>query len=446
MTDFNLQTSDSKREFALEVVQRLQQAQYTAFWAGGCVRDLLLGHPPSDYDVATNAEPDTVRALFGPRRTLAVGASFGVIIVRGPRPADNVEVATFRNEGPYLDGRRPQHVTFSTAEEDAQRRDFTINGIFFDPLTGQVQDFVGGQADLKAGVIRAIGNAAERFREDKLRMLRAVRFTARFEYELEAHTADSVRQMAPEIGIVSQERITQELKKMLEHRTRARAMDLAHDLGLLVQILPELMPALPRGEPPLPAGTGAGADAPWATTLRRLDQLREPGFELALAALLDAALPSSPTGQSGVRDGNDGAIETLCRRMRLSNKELEQIVWLLDNRNALEQAPHLPASRFRRLMAHPHVNSLVELHRVKAVVDQTDLRAVEFCEEYLRTTPPEEIAPPLLLTGDDLVRHGLKPGAAFKQILEDVRDAQLDGTIHTRAEALALVDRLRETR
>ena len=229
-----------QREFAVEVVRQLRAAGHTALFAGGCVRDLLLGRPAKDYDVATTATPDQVRRLFGHKRTLPVGASFGVIIVLGPREAGHVEVATFRTEGPYQDGRRPSSVAFCTPEEDARRRDFTINGMFYDPMETRVLDFVGGEADLSSRVVRAIGDPHERVREDKLRMLRAVRFAATLDFALDPTTAEAIREMAGQLIIVSAERIAQELKKMLVDRHRRRAIELSESTELLPIILPEL--------------------------------------------------------------------------------------------------------------------------------------------------------------------------------------------------------------
>ena len=254
-----MSSADRQREFAVDVVRRLQEAGFRALWNGGCVRDFLMGRVPKDYDVATDARPDAVRSLFGHRRTLAVGASFGVIIVLGPKQAGNVEVATFRTEGPYLDGRRPEHVDFASPEEDAQRRDFTINGMFYDPISEQVHDYVGGEKDLAAGVVRAIGRPADRMAEDKLRMLRAVRFAATLDFQLDAATADAVRAMAPEIHVVSAERIAQELKKMLVDPHRRRAIELAHETNLLLEILPELKPVF-----------DASDGVAWEAALRRL--------------------------------------------------------------------------------------------------------------------------------------------------------------------------------
>lgn len=427
---------ESQREFAVDVVRRLQQAGYTALWAGGCVRDLLLGLPAQDYDVATNARPEEVQQLFGPRKTLAIGASFGVILVRGPRGAGDVEVATFRTEGPYLDGRRPEHVTFATPEEDALRRDFTINGMFYDPLVEQVLDYVGGQDDLARKIVRAIGDPHARFREDKLRMLRAVRIAARFNYALDAETSRAVQEMAGEILVVSQERIAQELKKMLVHPNRRRAVELADELRLLTVILPELKPVC---ESP--------AAAPRQTTLRMLDLLHNPGFELALATLLlqAASLIACEEQSGGKTDAALDMAHGVCRRLKLSNQERDHITWLLEHRDALNGAPALPRAKLKRLLAHPLIADLLTFLRVSLTATQQDLASVEFCEQFLQNTPAEEINPPPLLTGDDLIRYGLRPGAQFKELLDSIRDAQLEGAISTTEEALRLIDQLRES-
>src|SRR5262245_30736477 len=282
------------REFAIDVVRRLRQSGYEALWAGGCVRDELLGLTPADYDVATSARPEEVERTFA--RTVAVGASFGVVEVIGPRRPDQsfpkVQVATFRSDGAYIDGRRPESVVFSTAVEDAQRRDFTINGMFFDPLESKVIDYVGGQADLKAGVLRAIGDPRARFREDKLRLMRAVRMAARFDFPIESATAAAIREMAPELNVVSAERIADELRKMLVHRNRAWAMRQMDELGLLRQVLPEvendMKGRLPQGLPEAPTGDL------WQHILRVLELLEGPqwpqpspvSFPLAFAAIL----------------------------------------------------------------------------------------------------------------------------------------------------------------
>ena len=257
-----MQQQEQNRQFAVDVVRPLKDAGCTALRAGGCVRDFLLGRTSKDFDVATDARPDDVRNLFGHRRTLAVGASFGVSVVRAPRGVEDVEVATFRTEGPYLDGRRPEHVSFTTPEEDAQRRDFTINGLFYDPIEQQVFDFVDGERDLRAGIVRAIGDPHDRMTEDKLRMLRAVRFAATLEFELDTVTAAAVRNMAAQMLVVSAERIAQELRRMLVDGHRMRAMQLTAEVGLLPVILPEVALLISESDSPH-----------WERTLHMLDLL-----------------------------------------------------------------------------------------------------------------------------------------------------------------------------
>jgi poly(A) polymerase len=422
-----MSASDPKRDFAVDVVRRLQQAGFTAFWAGGCVRDFLLGHTPDDYDVATSARPDEVRTLFGKSRTLAIGASFGVILVHGPRGCrtGDVEVATFRTEGPYRDGRRPEHVAFATPQEDALRRDFTINGMFYDPLTDQVFDYVGGRGDLERHVVRAIGEPRARFTEDKLRMLRAVRMTARFDFELDESTAAAVRTMSREILVVSSERIAQELKKMLVHVRRSAAMRLADQLQLLPVILPELLPLL--HEPGAPR---------WRTTLALLDRLEAPSFELAFAVLLldlhagfafDAAVESAAS---------------ICRRLRLSNDETRRITWLIAHQQALSGAPAMRLSQLKRLLAGPFIDDLLQMSRARIHCGSPAAADIQFCEDYLANTPWGEIDPAPLISGDDLIQLGLKPGSHFKDLLDRVRDAQLEGEVRTRGEAVSLAQKL----
>jgi poly(A) polymerase len=424
-------STDPKRDFAVEVVQTLTKAGFRALWAGGCVRDLLLGKAPDDYDVATDARPEQVQDVFGPKRTRAIGASFGVILVHGPhrKGAGDVEVATFRTEGPYLDGRRPEHVAYATAEEDAHRRDFTINGMFFDPLADQVLDYVGGREDIERKVVRAIGDAHARFREDKLRMLRAVRIAARFEFTLDRETADAIRSMAPELLVVSQERIAMELKKMLVHHRRARAVALADELNLLTIIFPELAPVVATSGQPV-------AGDRWQVTLRTLEMLEGPRFELALATLLrEVAFDRAPLETGAL-------VESICRRLRLSNDETEDVAWLVSHRSGLQGASSWPKNRLKRLLARPLIHELLALEGAHSAAATTSRADVDFCDRYLRTTPKEEIDPPPLITGDDLVALGLEPGAKFKELLEAVRDAQLNGEIKTRDEALALIRRL----
>ncbi|MBT4866104.1 MAG: CCA tRNA nucleotidyltransferase [Planctomycetaceae bacterium] len=422
---------EKNRQFAVDVVRRLKEAGFTALWAGGCVRDFLLGRQPKDYDVASDARPDDVRKLFGHRRTLAVGASFGVIIVRAPRGVEDVEVATFRTEGPYLDGRRPEHVAFTSPEEDAQRRDFTINGLFYDPIDKKVFDFVDGERDLGEGIVRAIGDPHDRMTEDKLRMLRAVRFSATLEFELDAVTADAVRNMAAEMLVVSAERIAQELRRMLVDRHRMRAMQLTTDVGLLHVILPEV------------ASSNEETDSPqWMRTLHMLDRLEEPSFELAMATLLHAVCVE---GHATDLAAATKVVHAICRRLKLSNQEADDICWLFAHQRRLSDAPNLSTAALKRLMAKRSIADLIALYRVDTLARGADLTAVVFCEEYLRSTPREEIDPPPLLTGDILIAHGFQPGPQFKTILDTVRDSQLNGEITTADEALRLAQTLTRT-
>jgi len=407
------------REFAIEVVRKLHAAGHTALWAGGCVRDLLTGREPQDYDVATDAVPDQVRALFGKRRTLAVGASFGVIIVLGPKHNGEticVEVATFRTESGYSDGRRPDQVAFSTPEEDAWRRDFTINGMFYDPLQEEVRDYVGGQQDLRDGIVRAIGTPAERMREDKLRMLRAVRFTATFDFELDTATADAVRAMADQLSIVSAERVAQELRKMLVSPHRRRAVRLMQSINLLGVVFPEF------AEPAETEETAA-----WQHTLDTLDALESPSFELALATLLPGFVPQ------GRQFDDDGA--KICRRLKLSNHETERITWLVQQRDTMRSAPEMPLCRLKGLLAHPGAEELLKFTAADLTARGSDMSPVEFVRTYLERTPPERIDPSPLISGADLIELGLSPGPRFKELLTMVRDAQLNEEITTADEA-----------
>jgi len=417
-------TPDAQLEFATQVVQRLVDAGYEALWAGGCVRDLLLGRTPKDYDVATNARPEQVRELFGRRRTLAVGESFGVIVVLGPKAAGQVEVATFRTDGDYLDGRRPDSVSFCTAVEDAKRRDFTINGMFFDPLADRVLDFVGGERDLAAGLIRAIGDPAARMQEDKLRMLRAVRFAATFEFHLDEDTASAVRSMAPQIDVVSAERIAAELRRMLGHEHRDRALQLTADVGLLPQVLPELQ---------------AVEECPteWSRLLTHLRLLGEAEFSVALAAVFAAVADVRK-----LAGDEAAAIDTAGRRLRLSNREIADAVWLTTHRHALRDAAALSLARLKRTFAEPLAASLLQLEQADRLSRDLEPADAAFCIDFLAQHTADDINPPPLLTGRMLIARGHKPGPEFKPILDTVRDAQLNLEIKTTDEALSLAEEL----
>jgi poly(A) polymerase len=408
--------NDPRQAFAASIVAQLRGAGFEAYFAGGCVRDVLLGLDPEDYDVATDARPDQAMRLF--RRTIAIGASFGVVKVLGSKPEGDVEVATFRSDGAYLDGRRPEAVTFSTPELDASRRDFTINGMFLDPGENRVIDFVQGRADLDAKILRAIGDPAARFAEDKLRLLRAVRFTARFGLTIDPLTRTAVTNMAAEVTTVSAERIAQELRKMLVHPSRAVAMRLAREMGLVSAVLPPL--ATP-------------GDEVWEHTMRVLDHLPgSPSFPLAFAALLGGI------GQEAVRD----VALTLSADLKLANSDRDRTVWLLNHRDSLTAPETLRESRLNRLLASEGIDELLALHRAAALASGRGTAHVDFCKAYIRDQPAGPINPPPLLNGHDLMSHGLRPSPQFAQLLEAIRDAQLDRQIASKEDALALVDRI----
>lgn len=431
-----MESTDPSRLFAVEVVRRLQASGFQAFWAGGCVRDLQLRLRPADYDVATNALPEQVRQLFGPRQTLAIGAAFGVILVRAPRGsgATDVEVATFRTEGPYRDGRRPEQVRFSTPEHDALRRDFTINGLFLDPISGQFFDYVGGQSDLENRLVRAIGDPRERFLEDKLRMLRAVRITARFDFELDPATAEAIREMAGQIKIVSQERISQELGKMLVHPRRSRAVDLAARLGLLPVILPELATAFASsGCLEFP---GSEESVTWQRLLRGLDALPSPDFELALAMLLRPIVWQGD-GVPGEETGAGQQVRQTCRRLRLSNESIAQCVWLTEHGTRLSGVETVPISTRKRLLGHRWGRNLIALMRAEAVGQGDQPIDADICEAYLDVTPAAELTPEPWVTGADLISLQVPSGPVFKEILEGLYERQLLGEFSNRDEALA---------
>ncbi|CAN5737958.1 CCA tRNA nucleotidyltransferase [soil metagenome] len=435
-------TQDPKRRFSIEVVSQLREAGFQALWAGGCVRDILMGNEPSDYDVATDATPEQVMSLF--RRTVPVGVSFGVVRVLGPREAGEVEVATFRSDDAYIDGRRPVSVTFGSPAIDASRRDFTINGMFLDPLTDEVIDFVGGRADLEAGLLRAIGDPIARFTEDKLRLLRGVRFAARFGLEIEPSTALALVAMADQVRVVAAERIAQELRRMLVHRSRARAMNLAFEVGLIAAILPALVPmkGLPQDKPAQP-----GADL-WDHTMLVLENLPErPSFPLALAALLhDSGKPATigrqdhhPTFYNHEYAGRRIA-DQIGQDLKLANADRERICWLVENHQALSKAPRMREAKLKRLLATPGIRELLDLHRADALATDGDTQHIDYCEFYLQEQPTGPINPPPLVTGHDLQRHGLRPGPQFKQWLERLYEAQLDRIVQSKREALDWLD------
>jgi len=407
------------REFALVVVGRLRSAGHEAVWAGGCVRDELLGRTPADYDVATSAHPDQVRAVFGNRRTLAVGAAFGVITVLGPRGAGQVEVATFRSDAAYTDGRHPAGVTFTNAREDAVRRDFTINGLFLDPISGEVHDYVGGRADLTAGIVRAIGNAAMRFGEDHLRMLRAVRFAAGFGFALEEQTQAAIVRMAHLVTTVSPERIAAELRTLVSRPGRRRGLELLAQTGLAREVLPEVAPA--EG--------AAGEREAWHDSARIIEALDEPELASALAILTARLPPESP--------------RHIAARLRLSTRDLKTACWLheavafVDGIGAGDLS-QCPWSQLQPWLAHDAAFLLADLLRARAACGHGSAVTAGWVTAKLQM-PREQLDPPPLVTGNDLLATGVPAGRAVGQTLAALRALQLDGRITTRDAAVEWV-------
>jgi len=442
---------------ALRIIEALRAAGHQAYLAGGCVRDLLLGREPSDYDVATSATPDIVLNLFP--RTFAVGAHFGVVLVAdGDEDGYAVtEVATFRSDGAYSDGRHPDAVRYTTsAEDDVRRRDFTINGLLLDPsrLQGSIIDLqektfavreglidhVHGLADLDAGIIRAIGQPEERFQEDHLRILRAVRFAARFGFQIEPVTAAAMRRLASKIHAVSRERVRDELTKMLTEGRARRAFELLDESGLLVELLPEVARMKGVEQPPQfhPEGDV------WTHTLLLLEQL-PPGCLLPLAwgALLhDVGKPPTFTRVDRIRF--NGHVEVgvaiaagVCRRFRFSNDETRQTLSLVENHMRFADAQHMKASTLKRFFRLENFSQHLELHRMDCLASSGNLDHWNFVRERYESMPEEAVRPAPLVTGRELIAAGYTPSAAFKEMLHAVEDAQLEGAIATPAEALA---------
>jgi putative nucleotidyltransferase with HDIG domain len=430
---------------ATEIVARLRAAGHQAYFVGGCVRDLLLRREPEDFDVATSAIPDQVLAMFD--KTFPVGAHFGVVLVCTSGPADEevvTEVATFRSDGAYTDGRHPDAVRFSNSpEEDVKRRDFTINGMMLDPANGTVLDMVGGMQDLNAGLIRAIGDPSDRFAEDKLRMLRGVRFAARFAFELEPATARAIQQLAPAVSQVSHERVREELTRMLTEGHAKRAFELLDASGLLVQVLPEVVKMKGVAQPPQYHPEG---DV-WVHTLLLLEGL-PAGCPLALAwaALLHDVGKPATFRIAPDRIRFDGHVEVgeriaaeICRRLRFANHETEQILSLVANHMRFADAPRMKESTLKRFFRLAQFDQHLALHRLDCLASHRSLELYDFVRQHFETLPQEQVRPQLLVSGKDLIEAGYPPGPQFTEMLALAEDAQLEGAVHTREQALALI-------
>ncbi len=422
---------------ARRIVEKLRQHGHEAFFAGGWVRDFLRRRPAKDVDSATSAHPDEVQSLFP--HTTAIGAQFGVVQVRMYGRA--YEVATFRRDGAYRDGRHPSTVDFAGPREDALRRDFTVNGMFYDPVAGKIIDFVHGRADVRRLLIKAIGSPEERFEEDKLRLMRAIRFACSLDFRIEHETWLAVRRLAPAILQVSWERIRDELIKILAGPAPDRGLDLLHECGVLAHILPEVEAMRGIAQPPEfhPEGDV------FVHTKLALKQLRRPSAVLALGTLLhDVGKP--PTFAEKERIRFDGHVELgaqmaeeICKRLRLSNQEIEQVSDLVLHHLRFMHVHEMRDSTLKRLLRKPNFSDHLELHRADCLGSHGDLTSYWFCRKKLdefKNTPP---IPPPLIRGQDLIDIGYQPGPIFREILSAVEDLQLEGVLETREEALNYV-------
>jgi len=455
------------KDFALSIISTLREHDHQAYLVGGCVRDLLLGREPADYDVTTDATPDEVVRIFP--ETYAVGAQFGVVLVPVPdrSPASSassaveveqnqiasakagyVEVATFRSDIGYSDGRHPDQVRFSESpREDVERRDFTINGLLLDPVSGRVLDYVGGQKDLKAKIIRTIGPPELRFAEDKVRMLRAVRFAARFGFVIDPATMAAIQKLAPQLAPdahqVSRERVRDELSKMLTEGQAREAFLLIDETELLLQVLPEISAIKGVQQPPEfhPEGDV------FVHTLGLLQNLPHPcPATLAWAALLHdvGKPPTFRVAPDRIRFDNHVDVgvkmaQEICRRLRFANDDTEQILALIANHMRFAQVPQMKDSTFKKFVRLPNFEEHLELHRLDCLASHGDLTSYQFTGARIAAIPPEAIRPVPLVSGDDLIAAGYLPGPRFKEILSQVEDAQLEGRLDSREGAMEFV-------
>ena len=427
------------RETAIEIVRRLQKAGFTAFWVGGCVRDFLLGREPQDYDIATNARPDRIEKLFP--KTIAVGRKFGVItVVKG---AWQFQVATFRAEAEYQDGRRPEKIVFSNAAADVQRRDFTVNGLFYDPIVEKLHDWVGGKRDLRAGIIRTIGAPEERFAEDHLRLLRAIRFAAQLGFVIEPETFAAVKKLAPKIELISAERIRDELIKLFSPPHAGRGLVLLRDSRLLPGILPELIATILCQQSPdyHPEGTVF-------EHIRLMLEKMPPGASPSLpwvVILHDIAKPATAE-----RDNVTGAIhfyghekvgaamaERILQRLRFPKKQIEEIAACVRNHMQFKDVQQMRTATLRRLLLRDTFPLELELHRLDCLGSHGNLENYEFLVAQMEELKKKPAIRPPLLTGDDLIKLGMKPGPALGALLNEIREKQLADELKTRRAAKA---------
>lgn len=429
------------RDAAISIIRTLADAGHTALLAGGCVRDGLLGKVPKDYDVATSATPDQVLQLFP--RALTVGAHFGVVVVK--KGDHQIEIATFRSDGAYLDGRHPESVTFSSPEEDAQRRDFTVNGLFEDPLRGEIIDYVGGQADLKAGILRAIGDPVQRFEEDQLRLMRAVRFATVLGYEIDPATWAAVKLLCARIHSVSIERLREEFTRTMLHRNRVRGFDLLVESGLMGHLLPEILVLQGCEQPPQFHPEG---DVFVHTRLMLSLLPEEVSVSLVLSVLFhDIAKPATQTVDENGRirfNGHDqlGAqmTDVILHRLKYPNHVIEPTVEAVANHMVFKDVPKMRVAKLKRFMARPGFDDELELHRVDCLGSHALLDNYEFVQQKRAEFASEPLIPRPLISGHDLIQRGWTPGPDLGRVLTAVQTQQLEGRLTTKEEALAWVE------
>lgn len=429
---------------ALEVIQFLRVRGYKAYLVGGCVRDRLLGGSPKDYDVATDASPEQVLTYYP--NAGRVGAHFGVVLV-SDSAGNQVEVATFRSDDDYRDGRRPERVKFETdPRQDALRRDFTINALFEDPISGEVLDYVGGQRDLEDRIVRAIGDPEQRFREDHLRLMRAVRFAARLDFVIEPSTFGAMRKLAPFAADVAAERTRAELVRILTEGHPRRGMELLDRTGLLAVVLPEVAALKGVRQPPEYHPEG---DV-WVHTMMMLDLLEHPSASLAMGVLLhDVGKPATFRIAERIRfDGHAAkGVEIAARildRLRFSREDSEQILALIANHMRFKDIRQMRQSTLKRFLRLPDFDEHLELHRADCMASHGGLDCWRFAKDNLAAVPEEELRPQRLLSGRDLIEAGYQPGPAFGRALEEVETAQLEGAVNNKEEALALARKMLE--
>jgi len=430
-------TEKPPRDTAAGIVRRLQAAGFSAFWVGGCVRDVLLGRQPQDYDIATSARPGQVEKLF--KRTVGVGKKFGVMVVL--EAGHQFQVATFRAEADYQDGRHPEQVTFASAEADAQRRDFTVNGLFYDPATEKIHDWVNGEADLRAKIIRTIGVPEERFAEDHLRLLRAVRFAAQLDFAIEPQTLAAIKRLAAKIELISAERIRDELIKLFSPPHAARGLVLLLQSGLLPGVLPELVATIACEQSPdfHPEGTvfehirlmlekmppGAPAALPWAVILH----------DIAKPATAERDPVTAKIHFYGHEKVGALLAERILTRLRFPKKEIEEIVTCVRQHMQFKDVKQMRKATLRRLLLRETFPLELELHRLDCLGSRGDLGYYEFLVEQAAELGKQPAIRPPLLTGEDLIALGLKPGPAMGALLEEVREKQLQDELETPAQA-----------